>query len=446
MLGIRYGLTQTRETTAPDTTYSMMVARDPCLLSAVANRKIELVDRKSHSVKKFSIKRFWKTVRTGFATACLLSTVAFVTPAGAQQNMRSADSQQPPPFSAPMVIPRNQGSGSATLELPATAPSHQIQPNIPPPQPPEQELVIPKRQLRDAPGYQQVTVTVTDPGGRYVTDLQKQDFQLYMDGQQRPIEFFRQDLNTPVSVGILVDTSGSMQPKLSQARAAIEEFLRNLNDRDDVFLFAFSGKPFLLQNFTTDHSLVADRLSLLHAYGQTSLYDAIVTGLVMLQHGRYDKRALLVVTDGMDNTSSRSLDEVVGLARRQGVLIYSIGIGDPNASPTGIITFGPIVLGGDEDEVDVKTLRLLSTETGAKTYNVRTVGDGGALRNDCAEISRELRQQYTVGFVAPDPGAGGYRNLHVDVPSHPGVDVRVRKGIDVGSRSTAGSAYAGSPY
>jgi Ca-activated chloride channel family protein len=369
--------------------------------------------------------------------------VAYAVPAAAQQNMR--DYNAPPPASAPIVIPGNQGGGGTTLELPSSGIVHQNQQNIPPQQPPQQDLTIPTRQLRDQPGYQQVTVTVTQPDGSYLTDLQKQDFKLYMDGQQRPIEFFRQDLNTPVSVGILVDTSGSMEPKLPQARAAIREFLRNLNDRDDVFLFAFSGRPFLLQGFTADHSLVADRLGLLHAYGSTSLYDAVVTGLVMLQRGRYDKRALLLVTDGMDNTSGHSLDDVVALARRQGVLIYSIGIGDPNASPIGL-SIGPFSLGGEGDEVDVKTLRMLSTETGAKTYNIRVVGDGGALRNACAEISRELRQQYTVGFLAPDPGAGGYRGLRVDVPTHPGVDVRVRKGVDVGSRPAASSSYAGSPY
>jgi Ca-activated chloride channel family protein len=346
-----------------------------------------------------------------------------------------------------MVIPGNQGGGGTTLELPATAPSRQTQPNIPPPEPPTQELVLPMRQLRAQPGYQQVTVTVTEPNGSYLTDLSKQDFKLYMDGQQRPIEFFRQDLNTPVSVGIMVDTSGSMQPKLPQARNAIVEFLRNLNDRDDVFLFAFSGHPFMLQNFTTDHSLVASRLGLLHAYGSTSLYDAVVTGLVMLQRGRYDKKALLLVTDGMDNTSGHSLDDVVALARRQGVLIYSIGIGDPNASGGGMsFQIGPLRLGGDDaDEVDVKTLRMLSTETGARTYNIRTVGDGVALSTACAEISRELREQYTVGFLAPDPSAGGYRSLRVDVPTHPGVDVRVRKGVDVGARSSASSADAGVP-
>ena len=378
---------------------------------------------------------------------CVL-VFAPATPASAQQNMRTlggqASASAPPPT---LVSPGNQGGGgNATLVLP-TAPGHQNEQTIPPPQPPTQELVIPMRQLRDQPGYQQVTVTVTNSGGSYVTDLHKDDFKLYMEGQQRPIEFFRQDFNTPVSVAILVDTSGSMQPKLPQARAAIVEFLRNLNDRDDVALFAFSGRPFMLQTFTTDHSLVADRLGLLHAMGPTSLYDAISTGLVMLQRGRYDKRALLVVTDGIDNTSAHSLDDVVALARRQGVLIYSIGIGDPNATGGLSMQLGPFRIGpDDEDAVDVKTLRMLSTETGAKTYNVRVIGDGNALRADCAEISRELRQQYTLGFVAPNPGAGGYRNLKVDVPSHPDVAVRVRKGVEVGSPSSAGSAYAGSPY
>ncbi len=165
--------------------------------------------------------------------------------------MRDAGTQAPPPLSAPMVIPGNQGGGSTTLELPS-APARQLQPNIPPPQPPEQELVIPKRQLRDEPGYQQVTVTVTDPNGAYITDLQKHDFKLYMDGQQRPIEFFRQDLNTPVSVGILVDTSGSMQPKIPQARAAISEFLRNLNDRDDAFC---SRSPASCSSFRTSRPI-----------------------------------------------------------------------------------------------------------------------------------------------------------------------------------------------
>ena len=152
-------------------------------------------------------------------------------------------------------------------------------------------------------------------------------------------------------MGILVDTSGSMTPKIPQARAAIAEFLHDLNDKDDVFLFAFSSHPFLLQPFTTNHDLVMRRLALLHAYGQTALFDVIMEGLQMVQRGRYDKKALLVVTDGMDNTSALTVNDVVAQARRMGVLVYSIGIGDPNGGTGGVsVSIGPFVLGGDDME------------------------------------------------------------------------------------------------
>jgi Ca-activated chloride channel homolog len=388
------------------------------------------------------IARMMRTFPAAAIAAAVAAIVAAPVPVCAQQYQQSAPnnySQPQPP--ARMVIPGNQGStGGSTLELP-TNPGIQNSVPAPPPPPSHQELTIPAQQLRERPGYQQVTVTVTDQSGRYVTGLQKGDFQLSLDNQHQPIEFFRSDLNTPVSMGIVVDTSGSMQPKIPQARIAISEMIRDLNPHDDVFLYAFSNRPFLLQPFTTDHELVMERLQLLHAYGQTSLYDAVISGLQMLQRGRFDKKALLVVTDGMDNTSLHDLDDVVGIARRQGVLIYSIGIGNPNAGGTTFV-FGPLVFGGGEDEVDAKTLKELAVETGGKNYIIQEVGDGAALRRDCAEISEELRQQYTLGFVAPDPGAGGYRNLHVDVPGHPEATARVRKGVEVSGHSSYASGPA----
>ena len=338
--------------------------------------------------------------------------------------------------------PRQPGAGALTIPtLPGSQGGNSSQ-VIPPLQPQAgQALSLPSRELARQPGYEQVTVTVTNPQHGYQTGLTKNDFRLYVDGQQRPIEFFRQDLNTPVSVGILVDTSGSMQPKIPQARAAITQFLMSLNDRDDIFLFAFSVRPFLLQGFTTNHALVASRLTLLHAYGQTALYDAILDGLLMVEHGRYDKKALLVVTDGMDNSSQSSLPQIIAQARRLGVLIYSIGIGDPNGSSMPGLAIGPFVFGGDIDRVDAQTLRMLSTETGARTFVIREVGDGAALRQATSTISRELREQYTVGFTAPDASAGGYRSLRVEVPGHPEDSVRVRKGITV----RPGSSYASAP-
>ncbi len=147
----------------------------------------------------------------------------------------------------------------------------------------------------------------------------------------------------------------------------------------------------------------------------------------------------------MDTASSSALDQVVTQARRQGVLVYSIGIGDPNVGMGGLsIAFGPILLGGggDLERVDARTLQTLSTETGAKTFIIREVGDGEMLRQATAAISNELREQYTVGFTSPDPGRTGYRSLKVDVPTHPDLVVRVRKGITIGH---APEAMAGDP-
>ncbi|MGH7913797.1 MAG: VWA domain-containing protein, partial [Candidatus Binataceae bacterium] len=228
------------------------------------------------------------------------------------------------------------------------------------------------------------------------------------------------------------------EPKIPQARAAIAQFIRQLNPSDDIFLYAFSDQEFLLQPFTANHGLVMRRLGLLHAYGDTAIFDTLMDGLSMINRGRYDKKALLVVTDGMDNASRATLAEVVGRARRMGVLIYSIGIGDPKASKVGF-GIGSLLFGGDRDHVDAQMLRELSIETGARTYLLAEVGDGEALRQDCAAISNELREQYTVGFVAPDPSRPGYRSLRVDVPGRPELAVRVRKGVTVGP----GTEYAG---
>ena len=373
--------------------------------------------------------------RAATAIAVVAMLAAFLFASGGQAAAQQHGYVAPPP-------PIDNSQGGAVLELP-TAPARQqggndalTMPRLNPQ--PGQELELPSRALRNQSGYEQVTVTVTDQNGRYVTGLQKGDFRIYVDGIQRPLEFLRQDLNTPVSVGILADTSGSMEPKLQQLRSAISQFIGDLNSQDDVFLFAFSNRPFLLQPFTTNHFLVRSRLVLLHAYGQTALFDTIMDGLIMVRHGRYDKKALLVVTDGMDNASQATLQQVVGQARRMGVLIYSIGIGDPNSGGMGI-AIGPFLFGGDMDHVDTQTLSELSNESGARTFVVREVGDGEALRQDCAAISNELREQYTAGFVAPDPSRPGYRSLRVDVPGRPELTVRVRKGVTVGS----GTEYAG---
>ena len=294
---------------------------------------------------------------------------------------------------------------------------------------PARQLEPPYRMPSSQTGYEQVIVTVTDQSGRYITDMQKSDFRIYVDGIQRPVQLLRRDLDTPVSVGIIVDSSGSMRRKIPQARMAIERFIGDLNPRDDIFLLVFSSRIFLLQPFTMNHSQVMDRLVLLRADADTALFDAIIDGLSIIERGRYEKKALLVVTDGMDNASRASLPQVVAQARRTGVLIYSVGIGDPER---GVLGIGAFIFSGDTNHVDAQTLRQLSNETGARTYLLGKVGDGELLRQDCADISNELREQYTLGFVAPDPSRPSYRSLRVDVPGKPELSVRVRSGVTGG--------------
>jgi Ca-activated chloride channel family protein len=376
-------------------------------------------------------KRYSPTVTEAI---CLVILLAGGSPAFSQQSGFVAP---------PSALHGHQGE--SVLEVPM-APASQGGKDAPtmPQLAPQQgsELELPSRALRSQSGYEQLTVTVTDQGGHYVTGLQKGDFRVYVDGIQRPLEFLRRDINTPVSIGILVDTSGSMEPKIPQARAAIAQFIRDLNPNDDIFLYAFSDQQFLLQPFTVNHDLVMHRLGLLHAYGDTAIFDTIIDGLHTISRGRYDKKALLVVTDGMDNASRATLPQVVSRARRMGVLIYSIGIGDPNSSRIGF-GIGPLLFGGNRDHVDAEMLRELSTESGARTYLLREVGDGELLREDCTAISNELREQYTVGFVVPDPSMAGYRSLRVDIPGKPELTVRTRKGVTVGP--VAPPAYAGAP-
>jgi len=214
-----------------------------------------------------------------------------------------------------------------------------------------------------------------------------------------------------------------MTPKLPQARAAIEQFVKTLDPQDDVFLFAFSSKVFLLEPLTKDHQAVIRRLPLLHAYGQTALFDAIKAGISVAQQSHNQRKVLLVITDGMDNTSSSTADEVVQAAKSSGVLVYSIGIGDPNAPAQLNQSIGPFVIGGDDIEhVDAVTLSRLASANGSKSYILQKVGDGAALKKACEEIEADLgdRHSYAVGFVAHTPANYAPTTIPIalQVPTH----------------------------
>ena len=250
-------------------------------------------------------------------------------------------------------------------------------------------------ELGNQPGYHELTISVERHTGAAPL-LSRDDLQMFQGKNELPIKYFQQE---PASVGILVDTSGSMDPKLQQAQNAITEFVKDLNPQDDVFLFAFSSTPFVLQPFTTNHRLVVTRLSLLHAYGQTALFDTIVDGLMTVRDGCNKKKALFVITDGIDNSSQATQKEVVAAAQRMKVPIYSIGIGASNNEAGSSLS--RLLLGSDlGDEVDARTLQTLSSGTGAKTYLIHEVGDGNALTADAKAIAAAISDHYIIGYVA----------------------------------------------
>jgi Ca-activated chloride channel homolog len=297
-------------------------------------------------------------------------------------------------------------------------------------------------ELTSKAGYTEVAVTVTDANGAYVHGLGKDAFSVTVDGSPRPIEFFQADSNPPASVGILVDTSGSMQAKIPQARIAISQFIRELDPRDDIFLVAFASKPFILQPFTTDHKQLVQQLVRLHAYGNTALFDAVVLGVQTVQQGCFQKKMLLVVTDGMNDSGSSTVEQVVLEAQHSDVLVYSIGIGDPNAIRWPSLAIGPFVTGGgDIERVDAETLTKLATETGGKTFIIRQVGDGDALRSACTSIADDLRAQYTLGLIAPASANGAPTGqLTVQLRDKPGLTVRTRESVRLPAASVSPAA------
>jgi Ca-activated chloride channel family protein len=120
----------------------------------------------------------------------------------------------------------------------------------------------------------QFTVKVTDSSGKSITGLSEDSFRVTQSGQQMPLEFF--EVSPPASIGLVIDTSGSMVGKLDQVRASGSQFIGGVNPSDDIFLFAFSGRPFLLQPFATDHALIISGLETVHAFGRTAMFDSTI--------------------------------------------------------------------------------------------------------------------------------------------------------------------------
>jgi VWFA-related protein len=233
--------------------------------------------------------------------------------------------------------------------------------------------------------------TVHDRNGGYVSDLREQDFEVYEDGVRQSIRLFRHE-DVPVTVGLIIDHSSSMRGKLSQVIAAAQTFAQSSNPEDQMFIVNFNekvtlGLPVTIP-FTDRPDELGRAISKAPAAGQTALYDAIIKAQERLHAGNRDRKALIVISDGGDNASTHTLAEVLKLSAESNALVYTIGIFDD----------------ADEDR-NPGVLRHLARATGGEAFFPDQLGEVVAI---CERIARDIRHQYTIGYVAsgtPQPGA-----------------------------------------
>ncbi|HEV2619093.1 MAG TPA: VWA domain-containing protein, partial [Acidobacteriaceae bacterium] len=188
----------------------------------------------------------------------------------------------------------------------------------------------------------QVPLTVTDPMNRLVTGLERQDFFVYDNSNLQTIKYFSSE-DAPLTIGIVFDLSGSMGSKFIRARKALQEFLRTSNPQDEFFVVGFNDRPAVIVDYTSDPDDVDARMVMLKPENRTALIDAVYLGVDHLRQAKYDRKALLIISDGGDNRSRYTEGELRRVVRESDVQIYSIGIFDVSA-PTPEEEMGPQLL------------------------------------------------------------------------------------------------------
>ncbi len=263
--------------------------------------------------------------------------------------------------------------------------------------------------------------TVTDRAGKFVTGLQKENFRVYENGRPQETKVFLPE-DVPVTVGLVVDSSGSMRPKMPDVTTAGLSFIRYSNPDDEMFVIRFNEKVWFglpeSVPFTNKPEELRDALLTGAADGRTALYDAIEAGLRQLERGTREKKILIVFSDGGDNASHIGLRETLLMAERSNAIIYTIGLFDeydPDRNPA--------------------VLRRFARITGGEVYLSQTSPDISGI---CKRIAREIRNQYTIGYV---PAASGpsLRAIKVvaESPDHKKLSVRTRTDYVVPGSSSA---------
>lgn len=245
-----------------------------------------------------------------------------------------------------------------------------------------------------------IPVAVTDPMSRFVTGLDKENFKVFEDKVEQVVTQFSSE-DAPLSVGIVFDTSGSMGAKLMKSRQAVTQFLKTANPEDEFFLVCFNDRPELVVPITPDTEEIQNRLTFTQAKGRTALLDGVYMAMNHMKKAKNPRHAILIISDGGDNSSRYTESEVRNAVRESDVQVYAIGIYEPLASRGRT----PEEMGGPG------LLRELAEQTGGKDFAVDNLAE---LPDVAAKIGLELRNQYVLGYTPKNLVRDGkYRRVQV---------------------------------
>jgi Ca-activated chloride channel family protein len=253
-----------------------------------------------------------------------------------------------------------------------------------------------------------IPVTVTDPQNRFVLGLDKKDFILLEDGKEQNVVHFSGE-DAPLSVGLLIDTSGSMITYSDVARRAVDEFLKIMNPQDEAFLIEFSDQPDIVQEFTSKPNEIRDRMKDLKSGGLTALLDAVNLGVREMKKAKNPRKALIVVSDGGDNHSRYTGTELKDIVKEADTQVYAMGV------------FDPVLLPGLPNELvsGPKLLAQIADQTGGRAYGANRFDQLPAIAE---KIAIELRNQYVLGYYPANKEKDGkYRKVDVKLNAPPGL-------------------------
>lgn len=245
-----------------------------------------------------------------------------------------------------------------------------------------------------------IPVTVTTPMNQFVTGMDKENFRLFEDKVEQEVSYFA-SFDAPLSVGLVFDASGSMGQKLIKSRQAAAQFFKTANPEDEFFLIQFNDRPQMVVDYTRDTEEIMTRLTFTQAKGRTSLLDGMYQALTHLRKGKNPRKAILVISDGGDNSSRYTESEVRNLLKEADAQLYAIGIFEPISARgrTAEELSGPGLLND------------MAEMTGGRHFPVENLND---LPDIAARIGMELRNQYVLGYISKNQNRDGkYRRVQV---------------------------------